>query len=401
MKESRLTKHFNGVLILIALPYLVWEIYWAYKVDYACIKWHTRLMVYVYLWIGVYLLLYYTWHQKKRLLFQLGLTVCSAIIIPLMLAEAFVSWFKINETFVEKIGSGYNSFYNANGESKYHVNPANETHWITKQEYRFERPSNSLGYSDPEWPVGKKKNEKRLLALGDSFTEGDGASYDSNYVSLLRKKFESDSLVYVMNAGVCGSDPFINYVNYADRLVAYQPDIILQTLSSGDISVDLMVRGGMGRFLPNGRVQFRKGPWWEPIYALSYLSRFYFNALGYNQLLMRDADILARKNELDQTTIALFADYAALAKKNNSQLVVVLQPFMNEVIAHNYSYDFTAILQGLQKIDNLRMIDLLPFYAEQIKSTHTKPEVYYWPLDGHHNAKGYWMMADGVCAGLK
>ena len=401
MNKSRLAKNFNALLVLVALPYLVWEIYWGYKVGYACIKWHTRLMVYVYLWIGVYLLLYYPWHQKKRLLFQIGLTAFSAAIIPLMGAEAFVSYFKINETFVEKIGNGYNSFYNAQGESRYHANPPNETHWIVKQEYRYQRPSNSLGFSDPEWPVAKKKNEKRLLALGDSFTEGDGAPYDSSYVSLLRKKFESDSLVYIMNAGVCGSDPFINYVNYADRLAVYQPDIILQSLSSGDISVDLMVRGGFERFLPNGRVQFRKGPWWEPIYALSFLSRFYFNAIGYNQLLMRDADILARKNELDQTTIALFADYAALAKRNNSQLVLVLQPFLNEVNARQYTYDFTAILQGLQHTDNLRIVDLLPFYTEQIKSTDTKPEVYYWPIDGHHNAIGYSMMADGVYNGLK
>ena len=401
MKKSGLIKSFNWMLLLVALPYLLWEICWAYKVGYACIKWHTRLMVYVYVWIGVYLLLYYTLGAKKRQLFQIGLTVFSAVIIPMMVAEAVVSCLKINETFVEKIGSGYNSFYNARGESRYHTNPPNETHWIVKQEYRYQRPSNSLGFSDPEWPVAKKKNEKRLLALGDSFTEGDGAPYDSSYVSLLRKKFESDSLVYIMNAGVCGSDPFINYVNYADRLAVYQPDIILQSLSSGDISVDLMVRGGFERFLPNGRVQFRKGPWWEPIYALSFLSRFYFNAIGYNQLLMRDADILARKNELDQTTIALFADYAALAKRNNSQLVLVLQPFLNEVNARQYTYDFTAILQGLQHTDNLRIVDLLPFYTEQIKSTDTKPEVYYWPIDGHHNAIGYSMMADGVYNGLK
>jgi lysophospholipase L1-like esterase len=388
--------HLHWFFLLLTLPYLLWEIYWANKVGYACIKWHTRLMVYVYVWQGVYLFLHYTQRKKQVMLFQIVLTVFSAVTVTLMMAEFFVSAFKINETFVEKIGAGYKSFYSATGESKYHANLPNKKHWITKQEYNYERFANSLGFSDREWSLTKKKYEKRILALGDSFTEGDGAPDDSSYVSLLREKLDADSLVYVMNAGVCGSDPFINFVNYRDRLSNYHPGIILQTLSSGDINVDLMVRGGMERFLLDGTVQFKKAPWWEPIYAVSFLSRFYFNAGGYNQLLLRDADIAASKKELDEQMIELFKNYAALAQKNQCKLVIVLQPFLGEVNSNAYQYDFTEILSALKKRDNISVIDLLPFYRQEIRLEHTVAQNYYWPIDGHHNSTGYRLMAEGI-----
>ena len=353
-------------------------------------------MVYVYVWLLVYLFLHYTLRKKQVQLFQIVLTVFSAVTVTLMLAEFCVSHLKSNQTFVEKIGAGYKSFYCATGESKYHANLPNKKHWITKQEYNYERFANSLGFSDSEWSLIKKKNEKRILALGDSFTEGDGAPYDSCYVSLLRKKFDTDSVVHVMNAGVCGSDPFINFVNYRDRLSLYHPDIILQTLSSGDINVDLMVRGGMERFLPDGKVQFKKAPWWEPIYAVSFLSRFYFNARGYNQLLLRNEDIAASKKELDEQVIELFKNYSELAKKNQCKLVIVLQPFLGEVNSNLYQYDFTEILSVLKNVDNVSVIDLLPFYREKIKQDNSSAQTFYWPIDGHHNSKGYEMMAEGI-----
>jgi lysophospholipase L1-like esterase len=403
-KEPRLSIsfkiHYLWLIILISLPYLFWEIYWAYKVGYMCIKWHTRLMLYFYLWIAIHGLLYFTVRKMNLRVYQAGIMVFTSVLTALMLAELFLSTFRINETFVERIGNGYNSQYQASGQSWYHTYPPNQKHWITKREYSYERESNSLGFSDMEWPVKKKQNEKRILSLGDSFTEGDGTPYDSSYVALMRTKFAADSNIYVMNAGTCGSDPFINFINYRNRLHPYKPDIIVQTLSSGDMNVDIIVRGGMERFLSSGKVKFRKGPWWEPIYALSYVSRLFFKALGYNEMLLSDADISAHKEELDALVIELFEKYADLAQRNNSKLLVILHPFLFEVVNKEYAYDFSNILQRLKATANIQAVDLLPFYESYISRNHTLPNNYYWKGDGHHNPVGYNMMAEGVYSAL-
>ena len=47
---------------------------------------------------------------------------------------------------------------------------------------------------------------------------------------------------------------------------------------------------------------------------------------------------------------------------------------------------------NLSKFD-LNFYNLQPCYEDEIKANHTKFQDYYWIIDGHHNAKGYEMMA--------
>jgi len=92
---------------------------------------------------------------------------------------------------------------------------------------------------------------------GDDFTEGDRAPYDSSYLATLRKLFTADSTVYIRNAEIRRSDPFMNIIRHSDRLRTFNPNIIMQTLSSGDLNADMIIRG-MERLLPYGQVLFKK-----------------------------------------------------------------------------------------------------------------------------------------------
>lgn len=385
------------LLVLALIPYALWEIYWALHAGLQFIKWHTHLMLYVYLWVAGYLLLYYLIRTRNRKTYLKSMLIFTSVTFSLLFVELVLCIFKTNETSLERLGAGYVSWYSAAGQSLYHTYPPNQSHWITKREYSYIRTSNSMGFSDLEWPVQKKVNEKRVLAMGDSFTEGDGAPYDSSYVAQLRDKLiAGDSTVYVMNGGTCGSDPFFNFVNYRDKLHIYQPDVIVQTLAAGDIAVEIILRGGMERFNSREKLQYKKAPWWEPIYALSYVSRLLFSTLGYNQLLLRESEIAEQKTELDSLVIDLFRQYAALAQKNNCKLILVLHPYVNELNSQKYEYDFTAITNGLKKIDNIQIYDLLPYYISYIKNSNKPGSYYYWKHDGHHNSGGYAMMAEGI-----
>ncbi len=300
---------------------------------------------------------------------------------------------------MEQCTGYYTSPYEPLDKDYYHVWRPNVPHQISKPEYSFMFPTNSLGLPDREWTTTKTPKEKRILALGDSFTEGDGAAYDSSYVAALKRKLAtvSDSF-YVMNGGVCGSDPFINYILLKNRLLVYQPEVVLQVLATGDMNTDIILRGGMERFQKNGTLKYTPAPWWEPVYAVSYISRLFFSAAGYNELLRKNGLSLTSEEvtKLNTQLSGLFESYISLCRKHNIRLVIILRPDKAEIMNNKYEYDFSAILNPVKAEGYAEVIDLLPPYRGYIEKATTNAADYFWKNDGHHNAKGYEMMAQSI-----
>jgi len=392
-KGSRITK----IIWLLLGVYAVWELYWAAKVGSLAIKWHTHLALYIYLgWLTDVLLR--LWHRKWPLKNVLNIRLMFGFVWGILCcAEAFLVFTGIGDTYMERIHYGYVSRYGSNHEDYYRNHKPFETFYFTRPEFSYPRKCNSQGFSDIEWPVLKRKNEKRMLVLGDSFTEGVGAPFDSNCVSILRQLFAtSDTNVSFMNAANAGDDPCVNFVCYRDLLRKYKPDVIVQMLSSNDMHTDIATKGGLERFRSNGKVQFAKGPWWEPIYALSYVSRLYFNAAGYNELLIKMPFSEKDKAQLDARAITLFDSYSKLAQQENALLVVLLQPYQTTLYNKAFEYNLDTVVQHVSKMDNIKVASLLPYYLHYFEGKGDSIKTYYWLNDGHHNAKGYVLMAEAV-----
>jgi hypothetical protein len=63
--------------------------------------------------------------------------------------------------------------------------------------------------------VEKAPGEYRLIALGDSFTEGVGTSYDMTWLKVVEARLATampDRTFVAYNAGVSGSDPWFAYM---------------------------------------------------------------------------------------------------------------------------------------------------------------------------------------------
>lgn len=147
-------------------------------------------------------------------------------------------------------------------------------------------------------------------------------------------------------------------------------------------------------------MQLKNAPWWEPVFALSYVSRLFFHALGYNELLLRVPFSTEQKNELNNKAIKTFIAYATDAKKHGAILLVVLQPDMYDYYQKKYEYDLSPVVQHLNSLENVKVFDLLPFYENEFHHHEDDIKGFYWKQDGHHNPLGYALMARGVKYGL-
>jgi lysophospholipase L1-like esterase len=376
---------------LLLIAYLLWGAYWYTQVGLMFIHWHTHLMAYVYMWS--LLLLFFKFFRQPSPTVRNFFLSAGAIPFALLAAETFLTITGTYKTESEKVWGSYISPYDLLPKKNYyHIWPPYEHHTLSATEYSYPRFTNALGFPDPDWNKEKKRGVIRILALGDSFTEGDGTPYDSSYVSIMRRILSSrgDS-VYIMNAGTCGSDPFFNFVNLRDRLLVYKPDIVIQSIGSNDTNTDILMRGGMERFTDHA---FMKAPWWEPIYAISYVSRVFFAYAGYDQQLQKKYVLEKETGRINKSVQALFKEYDQLCRLHNIKLFVVLHPQIYEITQNYYSYDFRPIIDSMKTGTSTTVIDLLPYYRAYIDSTHTNPAQYYWVHNGHHNPKGYKMMAE-------
>ena len=389
--SSRIWK---ALLAILILAYLGWEIYWYNKVGFGFIKWHAHFMFLLLLGVVVQLFLGLLGVGQK---FKENVSI---LFIGLILTETILIGTGWTKTQAEK---SYNLYISQrkefnNFKNYYWIDDPHTIKTLSDKEFRYTRTINSHGYSDAEWTVAKRPNEFRILCLGDSFTEGDGAHADSSYVSFLRRRLQTDPCpITVMNAGKCGSDPFFNFINYRDLLVKFNPDLIIQTVSRHDLADDIIMRGGMERFGKGYMLSFQNPPGkaLELLYAISYTGRIFFQALGYNELLINEMKSSLDLPEVETATKQLFEKYAELSKKNGSQLLVVFLAEQHEV-EQQYSKHIISLKEGIDKM-KISTCDLRSYYKEHVNNIHA----YYWVDNGHHNARGYELMSEGILKSIE
>ena len=325
--------------------------------------------------------------MKEISLSILTIAICLCVLESLFILTGYKSTY--NET---RCRFFYSSVYVPEEKNWFHI--WSSDHNLKTSEYCYHRKINSEGLSDKEFNVIKDTNEYRIIGLGDSFTEGDGAHSDSTWLKFLQRnlsKYATLNQINYFNGGVCGSDPLFSYVLLKNKLLKYKPDLVLLSINSTDLQ-DIFIRGDMDRFQADSSVRFRNPPWWEPIYAMSHISRLLFSAMGYNELLYKESETDFKKEK--QIIIENINDYCKLADGNNFKLVVIFHPGKGEI--ESGQMDLSDIHDDLKRSNKVEVFDMLNYFIKEEKISSINCGQYYWKNDGHHNAKGYELFARGV-----
>lgn len=321
------------------------------------------------------------------------MTVLISVFVGLLIVEASLRILGINVTAFEQRFGYYESVQTQFKLKEYFVREANISYILKNEEFEFERQSNSLGLSGDEPESRKEENEFLIMALGDSFTEGDGAHKDSTWLKFLERKLpDNDSVDYCFfNAGVCGSDPIYEYKLLKDKLLVYKPNLVI--VSYGFELTDVIMRGGKERYETEKPAIERH--WWQPIYSVSFLTRLIVhNLFGYDDLLLSKSDYeLARQKAISDLKLSI-DDFKKLSESEGFELLIIFFPMQNELDSGKYNSNM-ELIEYSDKL-GIRTLDMMKYYRQELHIDKNNSSNYYWEKDGHHNSAGYEKYADGV-----
>jgi len=329
------------------------------------------------------------------------ISICFSFII----AESVLQIKKIYPLDLEKRNSlFYNSVLSSSEPDWFHTRTAFSSYYLKSNEYKFPRKANSLGLSDIESNFSKVCNEYRIIGIGDSFTEGDGADKDSTWLKELKRQILKNNLKQnfsFINAGICGSDPFFEYVLLKEKLLDYKPDLVIVTLNYSDID-DILIRGGMERFKKDGRVKYIYKPDFLLLYESSHIARLIMhNAFRYNYLLLKDDEYTIMRDNSKKMIYQSIELFSNLAKNNNFKLLVVFHP-MKINILDSYFNDFSGIISEIEKkLPDVEVLNMYDYFQNIEHINNTNCYDYYWKIDGHNTGKGYCAFGRGVFYELK
>ena len=110
--------------------------------------------------------------------------------------------------------------------------------------YAAKNSFNSHGFVGDEFSLEKPEGVYRIFMVGGSTILGSGVTHDSAIPAIMQKMFDSRDLdlkVEVINAGVSGANTITEYNLISEKIVNYEPDLIMMYDGWNDLSADYPV----------------------------------------------------------------------------------------------------------------------------------------------------------------
>lgn len=305
-------------------------------------------------------------------------------------------------TWSEHNGDGFVSPYSQGQDSWYHVRAPNSITDYPLPEFNYQVKANSLGFRDIEHPVSKPPNELRLLAIGDSFTESWGARFEHSWLNELGRDLnaaQSANHFRMICGGVSGSDPFYGYRIMLDKLLAYQPDLVLLVVNHSDI-MDVITRGGMERFAPDGTTSPVDAPDLPWMFDSSQLVRMIlFEVFDYTHALVPRKERNIKGEQALEKIKKLVLEYDSLLASQGIEFALVIHPYYKELDRNKYEKLEPLIQFARQR--QINVIDTMPYLRAKLTEHDNRLADIYWPGDMHFTEVGYRYLAEAVEIGLQ
>lgn len=329
--------------------------------------------------------------MKKAIFFFLSFTL--SLLFAVVIGEFVLrvkgdtySWSEIN-------GRGYLSPYRSGSDDCLHVRSSGMGKYQSP-DFGYNLNVNDIGVRDTFHSLEKPDSVLRIIGIGDSFTEGMGAPFDSTWLNQLAGFVSANNEKYIepIGGGVAGADLISGHYLFSEKLRKYDPDYVIVVVNQTDVN-DFFVKGGAERYTRKN-CSSNEPPSFELLFEHSHLFRsLLINILGYNWQLLSKND----RNQLWEQFILEYTStiesYLKFAEEDKFELIVVLHPLVHELFLGHYEYNFEKI-KSIHSSD-VNYVDVMKPLL--IETNHGKDFTkFYWLNDQHFNSEGYRLFAKEV-----
>jgi len=114
-----------------------------------------------------------------------------------------------------------------------------ETYHFATHEFDVTIRTNRYGLRGPDPVIPKPAGVIRVLMLGDSFTFGFPVHDEETFCALIERELQSRGYpVEVINGGVSGYAPTLEYISLRDEFLSFDPDVVILWYDFGDLQED-------------------------------------------------------------------------------------------------------------------------------------------------------------------
>lgn len=157
----------------------------------------------------------------------------------------------------------------------------NEVYDFRSKEFNASTRTNRYGLRGPDPAIPKPAGVMRILMLGDSFTFGFPVKDDETFCSLIERGLWAQGYpVEVINGGVSGYAPTLEYILLRDQLLAFEPDLVILWYDRGDLQEDYwfqknLIYDDAGRIVRcDPRYVYGRYDWWGQLQNRSALAKY-------------------------------------------------------------------------------------------------------------------------------
>lgn len=338
--------------------------------------------------------------------FKKYIKIFFSILLGVLLLELGLRITGTFKVYSEKVSGRYYSYFDYSHIGHYKTLPKSTQSEYRQPEFNIKIKTNSWGMRNNEISLIPSDTTFRILCLGDSYTEGDGANNGFEYPRQLEKSlnnsFDKRNYVEVINGGKNGSDIIYLEKIFTEQYSKLRPHLVLVAINYTDIE-DIIQRGGVERFRQNNTTKFKKGPSYHKYYQNFHVFRMFVHII-----LQKDFLFLNKKERKIESLKALRIIEKSMERlnsfclDNNMEIVFIIHPLPNQYLQKGMlktpnfiSENCTQnILHELTQISEFPVYDICVSLSEILGNMEYN--TYAWPINGHFNDFGYQIFTEEI-----